>query len=294
MNNKTLILIWYPTSNLSSELGCESVDYNTRKFPDGERYVRLTKNVKDEKVVVIQSIFGDPDSLLFEYALLTDAAWGAGASEIIGVFPYLAYLRQDERFNQGEALSSKVVVDIIQSTHTSKVFVVDPHLHRVHDINRLFNIPAFNVTAMFQMAEYAKSNLELRDPMVIAPDEEAGQWASKVANALETKYAIAKKVRFGDLDVRIDIEGVDIQGHDVWLVDDIISTGGTLANISQSLEKMGAKRVFALVTHGLFATGAYERVKNSGIKEIITTDTVPNKYSLVSIAPSIAKAIKND
>jgi ribose-phosphate pyrophosphokinase len=280
--------------DIATELKTELVAYEIRKFPDGEKYIKISTDVKDQKVVVVQSVFGNPDSLLFEYAMLVDAAYGAGASEIVGVFPYLAYLRQDERFKQGEALSSKVVASLIQSTRTSKVFVVDPHLHRIHDINELFDIPAFNVTAMFKMALFAKSEFKLKDPLVVAPDEEAEQWASKVASILGIEYLVAKKVRFGDEDVNIDIKDQNLKGRDILLVDDIISTGGTLSKISASLEKIGVNRIFALVTHGLFASGAYDRIKSSGIEEIVTTDTVPNKYSLVGIAPVIAKALQGD
>ncbi|MDV3278628.1 MAG: ribose-phosphate diphosphokinase [Nitrososphaerales archaeon] len=267
------------------------VEFEERKFPDGERYLDLTRNCKGEVVSIIQSTYRDPDGLLMEFVMLADAAHGAGAASITGVFPYLAYLRQDERFKQGEALSSRVFARLIDSSGTSKLFVVDPHLHRTHDLGQLFTTPAVSLSAMKDLASYASSNFSLVDPLVVAPDVEGSQWASKVASALGAESATATKVRLGDASVKMDFEGPSADGRDVLLVDDIVSTGGTLAGIATILKKTGARRVIALVTHGLFAPGAYERMIASGIDHVVTTDTVPNDSAVVSVAPLIARSL---
>jgi ribose-phosphate pyrophosphokinase len=277
--------------DIALSMNVKTLEFDTRKFPDGERYVRLNGRCDGDIVSVVQSTYKDPDGLLMEYCMLADAALGAGASEVLGVFPYLAYLRQDQRFKDGETLSSKVFAQLIESVGTTKVFVVDPHLHRLSSLDVLFNVPAFNLSAMFMMAEYASKNFHLNDPIVVAPDEEASQWANKVATVLKAGYVVAKKVRSGDLTVEIDFSGSNLEGRDVLLVDDIVSTGGTLASITTKLKKAGATRVIALVTHGLFASGAYERISGSGVDHIITTDTVPNERSIVSVAPIIKEAL---
>ena len=278
--------------SVADDLACELLDYETRVFPDGERYVRLLRECKSEHVVVIQSMYGHPDGLFFEYCMLVDAAFGAGASQVTSVFPYFPYLRQDSRFKPGEALSSKIMVNLVESSGTSRVFLIDPHLHRIGTVNELFNIPAFNLSAMPEMANYLLNNFDLYEPIIIAPDEEAEQWASQVANVLKVGYFVAKKVRLGDLSVDISLNYPDVKGRDVVLVDDMISTGGTLARISLDLKKLGARKIFGTVTHGLFVTGSYQRILDAGMSSIITTDTVPNKYSVVSVAPLVARALK--
>lgn len=277
--------------DVAARMNSGLVEFQERKFPDGERYLDLARDCKGEVVSIVQSTYGNPDGLLMEFVMLADAAFGAGAASVVGVFPYLAYLRQDERFKQGEALSSHVFARLIDSSEISKLFVVDPHLHRTHDLGQLFATPTVALSAMVDLASYASSNFRLIDPLVVAPDEEGLQWASKVASALSVESAAAKKVRLGDASVKIDFEGPPVGGRDILLVDDIVSTGGTLAGIATILKKAGARRVIALVTHGLFAPGAYERMRTSGIDQFATTDTVPNPYGVVSVAPLIARSI---
>lgn len=276
---------------VAKSLGCDILNFESRKFPDGERYIRIIDNCKGEDVCIVQSMYKDPSNLLMEYVLLVDAVVGAGAARVIGVIPYLPYLRQDSRFKSGEALSSKVFVDLLESSATSMIFVVDPHLHRIKNLNMLFNVPAFNISAMPALAEYLTNNYSLNDPLVVAPDEEAQQWASIVARELNVNYVVATKVRSGDNSVEITHSDLDVRGKDIVVVDDIISTGGTLAKITSDIKSLGAGNVIGLVTHGLFAPGAYEKVTSSGMKALITTDTVPNAYSLVSVAPVIAQSI---
>jgi|BEDMetMinimDraft_2_1075160.scaffolds.fasta_scaffold04193_2 ribose-phosphate pyrophosphokinase len=278
-------------SKVSKLLGCNLLHFENRKFPDGEKYIRITGDCKGEDVFIIQSMYQDPCDLLMEYVFLVDAAIGAGATKVVGVFPYLPYLRQDSRFKTGETLSSRVIADLLESSATSMVYVIDPHLHRLKDLNLLFNLPAFKLSAMPDLAKYVIDNYQLGETLVVAPDEEAEQWASLVANELKLDYVVASKRRFGDFSVDITHNRFDVRNRDVIVVDDIISTGGTLSKMTVELKSLGARNIIGLITHGLFVQGAYERVLSSGMKAIITTDTVPNKYSLVSVAPLIARNI---
>jgi ribose-phosphate pyrophosphokinase len=278
--------------DVAALLNSDLVEFEERRFPDGERYLDLKKNCADEVVSIIQSTYRDPDGLLMEFVMMADAAYGAGAASVVGVFPYLAYLRQDDRFKEGEALSSRVFARLIDSSGISKLFVIDPHLHRTHDLRQLFSTSAESLSAMADLASYASKNFKLVDPLVVAPDEEGSQWASKVAAALGAESITAKKTRLGDASVKLDFEGPSASKRDVLLVDDIVSTGGTLAGIATILKETGARRVIAMVTHGLFAPGAYNRMKASGIDDVVTTDTVPNPYSAVSVAPLIASRLR--
>jgi ribose-phosphate pyrophosphokinase len=275
--------------DVAVRMNSEVVEFETRRFPDGERYIKLDNDCRGEIVGVIQSTYKDPDELLMEFVMLADAAHGAGAAKVIGIFPYLAYLRQDARFHQGEALSSRVFSRMIKSSDISRLVAVDPHLHRIHDLNQLFRIPTTNLSAMPDLAAYVSKHFKLSNPIVAAPDEEASQWASKVASQLETEYIIAKKVRLGDASVDISFEGPRMNHRDVLIVDDIVSTGGTVSKMAVALRNLGVGRIIVLVTHGLFTPGAYHRIRTSGVDEVVATDSIPNEYSFVSVAPLIAK-----
>lgn len=274
-------------------LSCDVMDFETRRFPDGERYVRFSGELRPETAVITQSLYKDPDGLMIEYLFLAKTALDMGATDVVGVFPYLAYLRQDSRFRPGEAISARIVSDIVESAPTSAVFTLDCHLHRVHSLRDLFGIPAVNLSAIPDLATHLMSECALRDPVVVAPDAEAEQWAKLAAPVLGAESVIMQKVRHGDTDVDITLGHVAPQGRDIVLVDDIISTGGTIAQVAKQLKNKGANHIHALITHGLFAEGAYERVTNAGVERLITTDSVPNRFSKVSVAPVFAKALKD-
>jgi ribose-phosphate pyrophosphokinase len=277
--------------DLALHLKAPVLEFQTRRFPDGERYVKLNGSCKGKTVAIVQSTYRTPDELLMEFVMLADAVHGDGASEIIGIFPYLAYLRQDMRFHHGEALSSQVFARLIKSSDISELITVDPHLHRIHDLNQLFHIPTLNLSAMPELASYLSDHARLVDPVVIAPDEEASQWAAKVATRLKTEYVIAKKVRLGDESVDIEFQGQRMEHRDVIIVDDIVSTGGTVAKMAVALRKLAVGRITVLVTHGLFTPGAYHRIRTSGVDDVVATDSVPNEYAFVAVAPIIAKGL---
>lgn len=279
--------------DLAHQMKAQVLEFETRRFPDGERYVKLNGACKGKAVGIVQSTYKEPDELLMEFVMLADAAHGDGASEVIGIFPYLAYLRQDIRFHHGEALSSQVFARLIKSSDISRLITVDPHLHRIHDLGQLFGIPTENLSAMPALAAYLAEHTKLSDPVVVAPDEEASQWASKVASQLNAEYTIAKKVRLGDETVDIEFQGRKMRNRDVVIVDDIVSTGGTVAKMAVALKKLSVGRITVLVTHGLFTPGAYHRIRTSGVEDVIATDSVPNEYAFVHVAPIIAKNLRS-
>jgi ribose-phosphate pyrophosphokinase len=277
---------------IAQSLSCEVVDFETRQFPDGERYVRFLGDVPRETGVIVQSIFKDPDVLTMEYIFLAKTLKELGAERVFGVFPYLAYLRQDSRFKPGEAVSARIISDILQATPTSAVFTMDSHLHRIHDLSELFHIPSTNLSAVPALAESLMAEHTLNNPVIVAPDAEAGQWAKLAAQVIGAESIIMEKVRRGDTSVDINLGGVTPAGRDIILVDDIISTGGTIAHVTQQLKNKGAGHVHALITHGLFTEGAYERIRDAGVDSLITSDTVPNQFSRVSVASIFARALE--
>ncbi len=284
---------------VAKELGVEPGRLEIRRFPDGEKYLRVHENVKGQDVAVVQSLYGaQRNENIFEYLLLVDTLRDLGAQSITGIAPYLAYARQDSRFYPGEAVSSASLARFIEAAGTTSFVTVDCHLHRLGDVSKVFKIPAHNLSAMPLLGRYARENLRPRNPVVIAPDEEAGQWAAAVASELDTEHVIFQKKRVrkeGVTSSRVVVDAGDanLKGKDAIFADDIISTGGTIAEAAKACKKKGARRVFALCTHPVLADGALRRMKAAGVLRVLGTDTIPSAISKISVAPIIAKAVKD-
>jgi ribose-phosphate pyrophosphokinase len=279
-------------SKVAQELHLKAGALEVRRFPDGEKYLRVLDDVKNENVAVIQSIHHTPDELVFEYLLLVDALKDLGARKVTAFIPYFAYARQDERFKPGEALSFKTVSKLMESVGTDEIYTIDMHQHRVLKSSEIFKIPSHNLSAMPLLADYAKKTGELKKPLVIGPDAEAEQWAKIAAERLETDYDVFEKKRLGDAQVEVRPRKSSAKGRDVLIVDDIISTGGTIVEAARILISQGANKVAVACTHPILANGALEKIQKAGVASVFGTDTVPSPISRVSVAPLIASEIR--
>ena len=279
---------------VANELGLSASKLELRRFPDGEKYLRILDNVNGEDVAVIQSTYHKPDEYLFEYFLLAEALKDLGARKLTAVIPYFAYARQDERFNPGEAVSFGTVAKLIENVGTNEIYTIDAHLHRVPDISRMFKIPAHNLSAIPLLAEYVQKNFELNKPLVIGPDEEAEQWAKAAAEKLKIDYDVLEKKRLGPEKVEIKPRRLDVKGRDVLIVDDIISTGGTIVETVKVVKREGARKIIAACVHPVLAENALAKIHEAGAHTVIGTDTIPSQVSHVSVAPIIAQALKKE
>lgn len=261
-------------------------------FPDGEIYVRVMGEVKGLTVYLIQSMALRPNDYLMEYLLIADALKSLGAEKIVGVIPYFSYARQDSRFNPGEALSLEVVTRLIENSGTEGLITIDMHLHRLRDASELFRIPVVNLSAAPSLTRYVVENYGLSDPIVIGPDEEAEQWAREGAKAVGAEYDVLEKVRKSPTEVVIQPKKVDVNGRKVILLDDIISTGGTMVEAVRFLREAGARRIIAACTHPLLVRRALERILAEGAEDVVGTDTVMSVVSRVSVAPLIVEGIR--
>ena len=278
---------------LSKILNIEYVNVETRKFPDGELYIRVDKEPLNEKALIVQSMYKTPNDYLVEYLFLSKTLKELGAKEVIGVIPYFPYARQDSRFKPGEVVSLQVVVDLLEKMGTDKVITVDMHLHRVHDLNEISKIPFVNLSVMEDIGKFFMKKIGNEDTIVVGPDEEAEQWAKKVAYILNVQYTILEKTRLGDLEVKIEnVEKEDFKNKNVILIDDIISTGGTIEAAVKKVKAQGAEKVFVGCAHAILAQTAEYRIFRAGVEELVASDTIPSPYSVVSIAPVIADYIK--
>ncbi len=250
-----------------------------KRFPDDEFYVRIEEPIEGQDVLIVQTAY--PDSKIIELLIMQDAVCEAGAKKISVILPYFGYSRQDKKFEDGEAISARAMAEHI-SVHADDVITVDPHKEQLLDF---FTTPARSCSAVPQIAEYLKGkDIDL----VLAPDMGAKDRAEEAARLMGIPSDYLEKTRIDGNTVKIHPKSLDVQGKTVAILDDIISTGGTMATSIKELKHQGAKHVYVACTHGLFAGQAKEKLTAAGVNEIIATNTIESEFSKVSVAPSIA------
>ncbi len=277
---------------VAKQLKCKLTKPELKLFPDGELYARIPADVKGEDVAIIQSTCYPPNRNYMELFLLLDAARDLGAEEVTAIVPYFAYARQDKRFKEGEAVSLQTVSKLIESVGTDKIYTIDMHAHRIGDIQEIFKVPAINLTAAPLLAKYLADNYRLKDPVIIGPDEEAEGWAKSAGKALDADWDYMVKKRLGPEEVEIKPRKLEVEGRDAMVIDDIISTGGTMVEAIKILKKHGARKIYAACTHAILAGDALGKVRKAGAEDIFATDTIEQKISKVSVAPIIVDAIR--
>lgn len=241
---------------ISKELDCEFLSAEQKEFPDGEIYVRIPGEVEGEEVVVVQSTHYPPNQNYMELFLLLDAARDLGAEKVSAVIPYFAYARQDKRFEPGEAVSLGTVAKLIESSGAEELFTLELHAHRIGPVPEYLDIPAQNLTAAPVLAEYIDRNFDLKDPVILGPDEEAKKWAEKAGEAIDADWDFMVKKRLGPEEVEITPRELEVEGRDVVIIDDIISTGGTVSEAIQIIKDRGAVDVYAACTHPVLSEDA--------------------------------------
>jgi len=256
-----------------------------KRFPDDEWYVRVLDDIKGEDVLIVQTTY--PDTKIIELLLLQDAVYEAGANKIIIVIPYFGYCRQDKKFETGESISARAIAEHI-SLHADYVITVDPHKDYLLDF---FNVPAISCSAVSEIANYLKMK-EIN--FVLAPDKGAKKTAKEAGNIIGCEYDYMDKTRIDANTVEIKPKKLEARNKNVALIDDIISTGGTMAKSIKELKKQGARKTLVACTHGLFIDGAKEKLYSNGCDEIISTDTIENEFSKVKVAPVVIDALVRD
>lgn len=252
-------------------------------YPDGEKYFRFAQDVEGEEVVIFNSMHPNPADTLFETLLIADTAYDCGAKAVICVFPYFAYARVLSSL-KGEANPIKTVVKLLHSARIEKIITVDFHLQE-----NVFGIEHVDLTGMEKLAEYCLEEFT-DDFTVIAPDEKAAYWAEKFARKAKKDFFALKKIRIDAENVIIDELKRQVEG-DVIIVDDIVSTAGTVCQAARIAKKAGARRVFVACSHAILAGDAMTRIIESGIEDIVSTDTVLSPVSHVSVADVLASAL---
>ena len=273
---------------LSKKIKANFVKSEIRVFPDGESKITLIGKLSKKKSIVVQSIYPPVDTNLVQaLSLITKAK--ENSSEVIAVIPYMGYARQDREFLPGEIVTMNVLGKLFKSAGASKIIIVD--IHSLIGL-KYFTIKTKNVTAIPDLAEYFKK-LSLKNPLVVSPDQGGKERAKDFAKELNSDYIALEKIRDRKTGkIKIKTKNVaEVENRDLILVDDMISTGGSIIKATQFLKKQKCKKIYVACTHALLMNDAENKIKKAGVTSIISTNTIPGKTSKVDISKTIAKAI---
>ena len=291
---------------LAPILDMENVALESRRFPDGEAYVRIPpesiESVRSEAVVLVSNTF--PDSGIMQTLLLLGAIrdvrkgdlsslkgdWSGDTEDVgPGVFlaiPYYGYARQDKRFSAGESVSAKIVTEVV-SKYCDGIAILDLHAPEVLEG---MDVPIEFVSSMPEIADSLQKGVS--PDFILSPDKGAISRATEVASLIGCEFSYLEKTRIDAHTIEHTPKDLDVSGKVVAIVDDMISTGGTICRASDALRRQGATEVHAACTHGLFTGGALSRLANH-VDGVYTTDSLPNPRASVSAAPALARGLSS-
>lgn len=260
-----------------------------RDFPDGETYLKIENNVKDKEIIIINSL-EHPNPKILPLLFLSKTVKSLGAKRIGLCAPYLAYMRQDKRFQEGEAITSDYFAALL-SKYFDWIVTVDPHLHRHHNLSDIYSIPNAVLHATQMIAEWIKQSVD--NPVLIGPDRESEQWISQVAKTANAPFLILDKIRHGDRSVDISVPAIKSYiNYTPILIDDIISTAQTMIKTIDHLKNINMKSPICIGIHAVFSDNSYEALLNSGAKSVITCNTIAHISNQIDLSELVIQGIE--
>lgn len=273
---------------LARKLKATYINTELRAFPDGENKITLSAKPKKNRIIVVQSVYPPVDSNLIQCLSLISKA-KQFSSNVIAVVPYMGYARQDREFLPGEVVSMQVIAKLFKAAGATKLIVVD--IHSLIGLKH-FKISAKNISAVPELVKFFKK-LKLKNPLVVSPDLGGKKRTKEFAKLLNSNYIALKKKRdrkTGKVKI-ISTNLKQVIGKDIILVDDMISSGGSIIKATEFLKKQKCKRVFVSCTHALLVGDAEKRIKKAGVTKIVSTNTIPGTTSKVDVSNIIAKTV---
>ncbi len=278
-------------NKISQQIGGKVGKLVIRQFPDEETYVKIESDVKDANVIIVASL-DRPNTKIIPLVFVANTAKDLGAKRVTILATYLAYMRQDKMFTQGEGVTSQYFASLL-SLCVDELITVDPHLHRRKSLNEIYSINTVVISAVDKIAEWIKQHVE--SPIIIGPDQESEQWVSTVAQKANAPFTVLNKIRRGDDDVEISIPHIDQYQNCVpVLVDDIISTAKTMIETINQLKKLNMKYPICVAVHAIFSKNAYLNLLAAGAVKVITCNTIKHESNAIDLSGTIVKRLSFD
>jgi len=283
------------TAKIAEYVGQPVGGVEISRFPDGEIFVKIEENIRGQEVFIVQPTCNPPNENIMELLIMIDAAKRASAARITPVIPYYGYGRQDRKDQPRVPITAKLVANLLVAAGADRILTMDMHAQQIQGF---FDIPVDHLFAAPVIVRHVKSEGWSGDQVVVvSPDPGGLKMAYAYSNMLNAGLAIVGKQRKSATEIEaINVVG-DVDGRNVLLVDDLTTTAGTLTGAAALLKSRGAKKIIAAVTHSLVTDLGLERLKNSAIEELITTDSIPPregngfKITVLSVAELLAEAI---
>ncbi len=270
-------------------------DMEIRRFPEGEIFVKFTQNIRGGDVYIVQPICSPPNENLMELLIMLDAARRASAKRITAVIPFYGYARQDRKDQPRVPITAKLVANLLVTAGATRILTMDLHSEQIQGF---FDIPVDHLNAHPVFVKYLRSALP-PDSVVVAPDSGSVKMAHRYADMLGMGFAVVAKRRISAEKVASSHLVGDVEGRDCVLVDDLTTTGGTLIAAAEILKKAGAQRVWAAISHYCVTKAGHDRIQESCLHEVVTTDSVPmpaawtpGKTRVMSVAELLAEAVR--
>lgn len=259
------------------------------EFPDGETYLKIDMDLKNRTCVIFETL-SHPNPKFLPLVFLAETLRDLGANQVGLIAPYLPYMRQDKRFHPGEAVSSKYFAQLI-SKYFDWMLTVDPHLHRIKDLQEIYTIPTTVIHATQNISDWIKPHIDC--PILIGPDMESEQWIQQIAKASQAPFLILEKIRRGDRDVKISVPKIEnYKGCTPVLIDDIISTAKTMIGAVEHLIELETLPPQCIGIHGIFAGNAYNDLLKVGAAKVITCNTIPHFSNQIDLSKTIVEKLK--
>ncbi|MHA0858343.1 ribose-phosphate diphosphokinase [Paenibacillus sp. CMAA1364] len=280
--------------DICSKLGVQLGSITRSRFQSGEIYINYEESIRNCDVFLVQSLSHPINEMFVELLVMIDAAKRASARTINIIIPYYGYARQERKSAPREPISAKMVADILTTAGANRIITMDLHAPAIQGF---FNIPVDHLTALDLISGYLRSK-NIKNPVIVSPDAGRASTAEKLANHLDSPFAIMIKKRPSHNESVITHVIGDVKGKTPIIIEDLIDTGTTIVNVVESLKERGSEDVYVCATHGLFSGNALERLHHPNIKELVVTDSIalPEQYNgrieVLSVAPMFAQATR--
>lgn len=274
-------------AQLAGQLGAAVGDISQRRFPDGESYLRINTAVNGQHCIVLADL-SHPDEKFLALVYLADTLREMGAASVGLIAPYLPYMRQDRRFAEGEAVTSRLFARMI-SRHLDWLVTMDPHLHRYASLDEIYTIPNRVVQGAPALAQWLQGQDTL---LLVGPDAESEQWVKGIAEYSGHPYIIGEKHRYGDRNVQVSLPALsDYSNHTAMIIDDVISSGHTILECISSLKAGGISHIKCTAIHGIFADNSDARLRDAGLEALVTCNTIVHDSNGINIAPLLVHPV---